>query len=160
MIEKVQTGLIWGFLILFLYFIGMGIWEIESSKDSIKTVKHDVEMKDSTLRTVKEWVNQNKMDKQDYQNQITNLQESLKKKNALKPIKTEIKSVQMERYEVMDAKVSPKVIVKDTVVYNTIYKDTLVWVMDTVKFKYVDEVETASKPKWFKKKNRKKNSAN
>ena len=56
MIEKVQTGLIWGFLILFLYFIGMSIWEIKTTKKSIKETKHEFEMKDSTLRTVKEWV--------------------------------------------------------------------------------------------------------
>ena len=80
MIEKVQTGLIWSFLILFLYFVISDIWEVKTTKDSVKMTKDQIEMKDSTLRTVKEWVNQNKKDKEEYKNQITILQESLKKK--------------------------------------------------------------------------------
>lgn len=152
MIEKVQTGLIWGFLILFLYFIISSIWQIKTTNESIKTTKYDVEMKDSTLRSVKEWVNQNKKDKEDYQTQITTLQESLKKKSQVKPIKSEnIKSSQVERYEVANAVVRQSVVVKDTFIYNIIYKDTLVWLVDTAKF--VD-VEIA-KPVKLKKKRKK-----
>ena len=170
MIEKVQTGLIWSFLILFLYFVISDIWEVKTTKDSVKMTKDQIEMKDSTLRTVKEWVNQNKKDKEEYKNQITILQESLKKKNQTKSVK-----LVQEEYNVMNAQVSPKVMVKDTVVYNYVYKDSMIYVYDTIvdNFEFqnhtslssVGEViisdgskkETSSKPKKVRKKNRKEN---
>ena len=75
----------------------------------------------------------------------------------------------------MNAQVSPKVMVKDTVVYNYVYKDSMIYVYDTIvdNFEFqnhtslssVGEViisdgskkETSSKPKKVRKKNRKEN---